>query len=89
MLSLEIGSALDLSEKDMETLNFSSLLHDIGKIGIPEQILNKTEKLTDDEWNKIKEHPLKGYNILVPIKQLKDCLPAILSHHERINKKNS
>ena len=86
--ALKIGNALDLDENEMKSLNFASLLHDIGKIGIPEEgILNKPGPLTDEEFSVITQHPVKGYKILKPIKQLKDCLPGILYHHERLDGK--
>lgn len=85
--SLKIGSELDLNEKEMEALSFASILHDIGKIGISEVVLNKPKKLIKAEMDMIKQHPLKGYNILKPIKQLNRSLPGILYHHERIDGK--
>ena len=86
--ALKIGSALDLDAREIKSLNFASLLHDIGKIGIPEEgILKKSGPLTDEEYAVIKQHPVKGYKILKPIKQLKDCLPGILYHHERLDGK--
>ena len=85
--SLKIGKAMGLTDQDLSLLNFVSILHDIGKIGVPESILNKPGKLTKEEYEKIKEHTLKGVKILEPIKQLKEYLPAILYHHERIDGK--
>jgi len=72
-----------LDEKFLESLHFASLLHDIGKIGIPEYILNKRGELTLGEKNKIKEHPLIGVAILKPIKELQDTLLGVKYHHER------
>jgi HD-GYP domain-containing protein (c-di-GMP phosphodiesterase class II) len=86
-LSLKIGKALELNPDQMQLLNFTSILHDIGKIGIPEDILKKPEKLSDKEYALIKEHTIKGYKILLPIKQLNGCLDSILYHHERIDGK--
>jgi HD-GYP domain-containing protein (c-di-GMP phosphodiesterase class II) len=83
--SLKIGKALGLNDQELSLLNFVSILHDIGKIGVPESILNKPGKLTEEEYAKIKEHTYKGYKILEPITQLKDYLPSILYHHERID----
>ncbi len=85
--SLKIGTHLGLDSVEMEQLNIASILHDIGKIGIPSEILNKSGKLTDEEYAFIKEHPLKGYKIILPIKQLKGCICSILYHHERIDGK--
>lgn len=85
--AMEIGKALGLSDRELTSLNSVSLLHDIGKIGVPEHILNKPGLLTPDEYETIKQHPFKGYKILEPIKQLRDYLPAVLYHHERIDGK--
>lgn len=88
-LSLEIAKKIgspnkkSLDEKFLESLHFASLLHDIGKIGIPEYILNKRGELTLGEKNKIKEHPLIGVAILKPIKELQDTLLGVKYHHER------
>lgn len=85
--SLKIGSHLGLTHKEMESLNYASILHDIGKMGIAEEILTKPDTLTEEEFAKVKQHPLKGYEILKPMKQLEGALPAILYHHERIDGK--
>jgi HD-GYP domain-containing protein (c-di-GMP phosphodiesterase class II) len=69
--------------KFIEDLQIASLLHDIGKIGIPEQILNKRGQLTLGERNKIKQHPMIGVTILKPIKELENPLLGIKYHHER------
>ena len=84
---LKIGTLLRLTQGEIETLNIASILHDIGKVGVPEEILNKPGKLSDEEYHIIKQHPLKGHKILSHIKQLEACLPAILYHHERIDGK--
>jgi len=70
----------DQFEKD---LKIAALLHDIGKIGVPEQVLNKIDPLTDQEFELIKKHPIIGEEILAPIKELKDVIGAVRSHHER------
>lgn len=67
----------------MENLHVACLLHDIGKIGVPEAILNKTEPLTQKEWIKIKEHPMIGVNILQSIKELEEVILGVKYHHER------
>ncbi len=72
-----------VNEKFMESLHIASLLHDVGKIGIPEQILNKRSNLTIGERNRIKEHPLIGATIMKPIKELEDSILGIKYHHER------
>lgn len=88
-LSLEIAKRLSLKNrksvdhKFIESLHIASLLHDIGKIGVPEQILNKRGELTIGERNKIKEHPVIGATILKPIKELEHSLSGVRYHHER------
>ncbi len=82
-LSLEIGSIIGLSNKQLEILEIAALFHDIGKIGIPDAVLNKPGKLTEDEYNKIKEHPEIGVSILKNINFLEEELSIILHHHER------
>jgi HD-GYP domain-containing protein (c-di-GMP phosphodiesterase class II) len=84
-LSLKLGKRLGVKGRDFEKLRWASILHDIGKIGISESILNKPGKLTDEEYAAIKEHPTKGYEILLPVDQLKSSLPGILHHHERMD----
>ncbi len=74
-------AAIDV--KFMEKLHIASLLHDIGKIGIPESILNKTGSLTDEERKRINEHALIGAMILQPIKGLDDVIAGVKHHHER------
>ncbi len=70
----------DKFERDLKV---AALLHDIGKIGIPETVLNKPVSLTEEEWKFIKKHPLIGVEILSPIKNLKEVISAIKYHHER------
>jgi HD-GYP domain-containing protein (c-di-GMP phosphodiesterase class II) len=88
-LSLAIARTLKPSNKEVmddkffENLNIASLLHDIGKIGIPESILNKEGKLSDSEWLKMKEHPIVGASILQPIKELEEAILGVKFHHER------
>lgn len=81
--SLEIAQRLGLNENELRVLNWAAVLHDIGKIGIPEIVLNKPGGLDDEEFQIIKSHPEKGYNILLPLDQLKGSLPGVLHHHER------
>jgi HD-GYP domain-containing protein (c-di-GMP phosphodiesterase class II) len=72
-----------IDRKFLENLKIASLLHDVGKIGIPEHILNKRNNLTVGERNRIKEHPLIGATILKPIKEFEGSLLGIKYHHER------
>lgn len=73
----------NLDEKFMENLEIASLLHDIGKIGTPERVLNKTDTLTVGERNIVQKHPVDGVTILQAIKELEDALPGVKHHHER------
>jgi HD-GYP domain-containing protein (c-di-GMP phosphodiesterase class II) len=68
-----------------ENLQIASLLHDIGKIGIPESILNKQGPLNADERKRMQEHPVVGVTILESIPELKECVPGIRNHHERFD----
>ncbi len=84
-IAIEIGREMGLSERELKDLELAGLLHDIGKIGIYETILDKPEKLTEEELHTIREHPVKGAEILEPIRQLKRIIPAIKYHHEFYN----
>lgn len=72
-----------LEEEQIHRIYLAGLLHDIGKIGIDESVLRKTGKLTDREFACIKKHPSIGAGILREIKQMRDIVPGVLSHHER------
>ncbi|MFH1239232.1 MAG: HD domain-containing phosphohydrolase [bacterium] len=82
-LCLAIAGKMKMSTKEKERMHIAALLHDIGKIGIPEDILKKPGKLDNNEWAIIRQHPGKGAEILKPIKQLSDIIPVIRHHHER------
>jgi len=86
-LSLKIGLCLNLPEQELLILEQAALLHDVGKIGIEDQILKKREKLIDEEYEKIKEHPFIGNKILLPVKYLNECRQIIMYHHERYDGK--
>lgn len=83
--SYMLGKSLEFSKDELENLRFSSLLYDIGKIEVPDNILKKEGALTDVEYKEIKRHPLIGYNLLKNIDEFKDILTGVLQHHERIN----
>ncbi len=91
--SLEIAQKINQNSKRtfdnkfLENLHIASLLHDIGKIGVPEYILNKRSSLTVGERNRIKEHPVIGVNILKPIKELEASMLGVRYHHERFDGK--
>jgi putative nucleotidyltransferase with HDIG domain len=82
-IALEIAGIMDLPERDMEILQTGALLHDIGKIGVSTLLLNKNGKLTDEEFDSIKAHPVAGSRILAPIKAYASILPIVEQHHER------
>jgi response regulator RpfG family c-di-GMP phosphodiesterase len=81
--SLRLGREYGLSSKEMKALEFGSLLHDIGKIGVPDAILRKPAKLTDEEWIKMREHPLHGQQILRGIQFLEGAARVVAQHHEK------
>ena len=81
--SVLIGEKLGLPEEQIKTLRIGGLFHDIGKIGIPDSILLKPDKLTDDEYSQIKNHPSIGAHILGSAVIFKDIIPIVKHHHER------
>ena len=81
--SVLIGKHLNLPNEDIENLKLGGLFHDIGKIGVPDAILQKDAKLTDDEYSQIKQHPNIGVHILSHAKIFKDILPIVEHHHEK------
>jgi putative nucleotidyltransferase with HDIG domain len=82
-LSLRIGREISLPEEQMEALANGALLHDVGKIGIPDHILQKNVRLTEEEYTVIKQHPALGVVILTPVKEMESALPVVKHHHER------
>ena len=83
--SVLIGKKLGLSDQDLKTLQIGGLFHDIGKIGVPDSILLKEDKLSDDEYSQIKNHPSIGAHILSNATIFKDIIPIVLHHHEKYN----
>src|SRR5881397_456046 len=81
--SIGIGKNLGLSEQDMRNLRISALLHDVGKIGIDDRILRKPGALSDDEFEVMKGHPVKGAAIMSGVAQLIDIIPGMKYHHEK------
>jgi diguanylate cyclase (GGDEF)-like protein len=81
--SLMIAEEMGLSEDTKRTVRIAGLLHDLGKIGVPDQILRKPGKLTDEEFEIMKQHPMLGWMIVSAIPALSETLPAIRHHHER------
>ena len=76
-----------LDEEQIHMVYLAGLLHDVGKIGTEEAVLRKKGKLTEQEFNRIKQHPSIGAGILHEIKQMRDIVPGVLSHHERVDGK--
>ncbi len=81
--TIKIARNMGLSEKELEELELAAVLHDIGKIAVPESILNKPGKLSDEEFAKIKEHPGRGQDILKPVIELRGVGNIVRSHHEK------
>jgi putative nucleotidyltransferase with HDIG domain len=81
--SLRLGRECGLTREQMKALEFGALLHDIGKIGVPDAILRKPAKLTDEEWVKMREHPMHGQQILRGIDFLEGAARVVAQHHEK------
>ena len=81
--ALIIAKELGFSEKEKDDLHHAGLLHDLGKVSIPAEILNKAGKLTEAEYNLMKAHPGEGERIIEPIKAFKSICPIVRQHHER------
>lgn len=81
--SLRLGHEYGLNREQMKALEFGSLLHDIGKIGVPDSILRKPGKLTDEEWVLMREHPSHGQQILSGIEFLQSAARVVAQHHEK------
>ena len=84
-ISVDIGRVLRLSESELEALEWGGLLHDIGKIGVRDDVLNKPDKLTKEERALMNAHPVIGANIIAPVTKLAPELPLIRHHHEWFN----
>jgi putative nucleotidyltransferase with HDIG domain len=80
-----IAQELGLSAAELDTLRISALLHDVGKIGVEDRVLKKPGSLTADEFALMKQHTIKGANIMRPVSQLKEMLPGIELHHEHMD----
>jgi len=81
--SLRLGREYGLNSAEMKALEFGSLLHDIGKIGVPDSILRKPAKLTEEEWVRMREHPQHGQQILRGIEFLQGAARVVAQHHEK------
>jgi len=82
-LAISIGIKMGLLPEELNTLELAALFHDIGKIGIPENVLGKTGPLAEEEWDLIKRHPTLAENILKHLPALAETIPIIRAHHER------
>jgi putative nucleotidyltransferase with HDIG domain len=82
-LSRAVGVELVLGEEALEVLALGALLHDVGKIGVADAILEKPSPLTAEEWKVIKRHPEVGAQMIEPLESLRKALPVIRHHHER------
>ena len=85
LLAMLLGKQLGLPADELESLKWASILHDVGKIGMPEAILHKPGRLTSQEYEVVRQHPWRGYEVLGHIGQLRAARMAVLYHHERLD----
>jgi len=85
--SVKIAKKMKLDKEEIEKIQYAALLHDIGKINIREDILNKPGRLTDEEFYIMRQHPVYGARIMEPVMEFKEILPYVYHHHERFDKK--
>jgi len=81
--AVALAEAIGLSPDQVDNVSTAALLHDIGKIGIPDKVLNKKEKLNEKDWKAIKTHPKLGATIITNVPHLAPCVNIVLYHHER------
>ncbi len=86
-ISVAIGKRMGMEAEELETLRISALLHDVGKIAVDDAILKKPAALTEEEFEIMKTHPMKGYKIMSQIPAMKEFLPGMVMHHEMVNGK--
>ncbi len=84
-MAADLGTWIGLSADSIWALDLAGTLHDVGKIGVPDSILLKESNLTDDEWSKMRMHPVIGEQIVGPLHSLRTVLPIIRHHHERFD----
>ena len=82
-LTVEMAKAMNMDEDELTQIHRGALLHDMGKLGIPDHILHKPGSLTDEEWDVMKKHPQYAYNMLFPIEYLRPALDIPHCHHEK------
>ncbi|MEW5829946.1 MAG: HD-GYP domain-containing protein, partial [Chloroflexota bacterium] len=82
-MTLTLARALGINSDELDNIRRGAILHDIGKMGIPDEILRKEGSLTDEEWTIIYKHPVTAYNLLQPIKYLNGALDIPYCHHEK------
>lgn len=85
MISRLLGQKLGMNEEELKNLEMAGIIHDIGKVGVPENILNKPGKLTEEEFEIMKQHSVIGETICRPLNCLGSCLDAIRHHHEKLD----
>lgn len=83
VLAVDIAQSLNLSDEEVFKVGIAAMLHDIGKIGIPDDLLHKKGTFTESEWSIVKQHPVIGATIIEEIPSLADITPIVLHHHER------
>jgi putative nucleotidyltransferase with HDIG domain len=86
-MALAVGRALGMDARELEALRYGAILHDIGKIGVPDAILQKPAELDADEWAQIRRHPELGARILAPVPHLAEAAQIVRHHHERFDGK--
>ncbi|MCK5760119.1 MAG: response regulator [Candidatus Delongbacteria bacterium] len=87
LISHDLGTCMDLREKDINTLDYGAMMHDVGKIGVSDNILHKNKSLTDDEFDQIMSHPTIGAKIVEGITFFEPMIDCIKYHHERFDGK--
>jgi HD-GYP domain-containing protein (c-di-GMP phosphodiesterase class II) len=85
VLAVQIGKEMHLSKNELRDLRYGAILHDIGKIGVPDSILKKPTQLDENEWTEMRAHPLIGAEILAAIPHLAGIAQIVLHHHERFD----
>jgi HD-GYP domain-containing protein (c-di-GMP phosphodiesterase class II) len=81
--TVALAKMAGLPEDEIVQTRYGALLHDIGKIGVPDAILLKSAKLSSDEWDKVRKHPIYAYELFYPIEYLRNCISIPYAHHEK------